>query len=393
MLFFFLSFLLLALRDTSTLGFILTAAVPAMIFLGTNILPRIFPADRLLLSLTNFLCALGVLVLYDTNPYYAVQQAVSYAIGLGCMIFCIYLVRAVSSWRHVVCLLIPAGLVLLALPVLFGAETNGAKNWISIAGVSFQPSEVVKLILVIVLARFLSVNRTLPCLVFTCICLILLMLQKDLGTALMYFCTALLLYWAATGNWFCSLLALAGGCGGAVLGYNMFSHVRVRVAIWQNPWADYEHYGYQLVQGLMAIASGGAFGVGLGLGSPTSIPVYQSDFIFAVICEQFGLIFGLCVLLMVVALVWRGTTVAMSARNSFHGLLAMGCTLLIGVQTFVIIGGILKLIPLTGVTLPFISYGGTSLISSMCLVGLIQGVESMNEDHLKEDIHLAMFSD
>lgn len=392
MLFYFLSFLLLALRDQSTTGFILAVAVPVMIFLGTSLFPRIFPADRLLLSLTNFLCALGVLILYDTRPEYAIQQAVSYAIGLGCMIFCIYLVRAVSSWRSLVLLFIPAGLLLLTLPVLFGAETNGAKNWFSIAGISFQPSEVVKLALVIILAWFMSRRNHLPWFIFTALCLVLLMLQKDLGTALMYFCTALLMYWAATGNWFLSLLGLAGGCGGAVLGYSMFSHVRVRVAIWQNPWADYEHYGYQLVQGLIALASGGAFGVGLGLGSPTAIPVYESDFIFAVICEQFGLIFGLCVLLMVVALIWRGATVAMTARKSFHGLLAMGCTLLIGVQTFVIIGGVLKLIPLTGVTMPFVSYGGTSLISSMCLVGLVQGVESLNEDDLEEDTHLAMLS-
>ena len=140
----------------------------------------------------------------------------------------------------------------------------------------------------------------------------------------------------------------------------------------------------------MAIASGGLFGVGLGLGMPTAIPVYESDFIFAVICEQFGLIFGICVLLMYIALIWRGVSVAMSARRSFHSLLAMGSTVLLGFQTFVIIGGVLKLIPLTGVTMPFVSYGGTSLISSLCLIGFIQGVGSMNESDLEEDTHLAM---
>jgi len=162
------------------------------------------------------------------------------------------------------------------------------------------------------------------------------------------------------------------------------------VAIWQNPWSDYDNAGYQIVQSLMAIASGGMFGMGLGLGYPTTIPVYHTDFIFAVICEQFGLIFGLCVLLMYVAIIWRGATTAMAARTSFHGLLAMGATLMIGLQTFVIIGGVIKLIPLTGVTMPFVSYGGTSLVSSMCLVGLLQGVASLNEDDLDEDTRLAM---
>ena len=176
------------------------------------------------------------------------------------------------------------------------------------------------------------------------------------------------------------------------MGYRMFAHVRRRVAIWLNPWTDFENAGYQIVQGLMAIASGGLFGVGLGLGSPTSIPVYSSDFIFAVICEQFGLVFGLCVLLIYAAVILRGTMIAMSARRSFHGLLAMSCVIMLGLQTFIIIGGVLKLIPLTGVTMPFVSYGGTSLISSMCLTGFIQGVESLNEDDLEEDTRLAMLA-
>lgn len=174
------------------------------------------------------------------------------------------------------------------------------------------------------------------------------------------------------------------------MGYKMFAHVKKRVAIWLNPWSDYENSGFQIVQSLMAIASGGLFGVGLGLGSPKTIPVYYTDFIFAVICEQFGLIFGLCVLLMYVAIIWRGATTAMAARTSFHGLLAMGCTVMLGLQTFVIIGGVIKMIPLTGVTMPFVSYGGTSLVSSLCLVGLLQGVASLNDDDLKEDTRLAM---
>jgi len=235
----------------------------------------------------------------------------------------------------------------------------------------------------------MSRRRFFPWLIFSVGCLGVLMLQKDLGTALMYYGVTLLLYYASSGNLMITGLGLAGGAGAAVAGYHMFAHVKRRVAIWINPFADYDNAGYQLVQGLMAIASGGAFGLGLGLGSPRTIPVYHTDFIFAVICEQFGLIFGLCVLLMYVALIWRGTTIAMAARSSFHGLLAMGCTLMIGLQTFVIIGGVIKLIPLTGVTMPFVSYGGTSLVSSLCLIGLMQGVASLHEDDLEEDARLA----
>jgi len=252
-----------------------------------------------------------------------------------------------------------------------------------------QPSEMVKLSLLLILSHYMSKRKMLPWLFFSVCCLGLLMLQKDLGTALMYFFTTVLLFYASTSNLPLTLLGLGGGAGAAVLGYKMFAHVKVRVAIWRNPWSDYEGSGFQIIQSLMAIASGGFFGMGLGLGEPKVIPVYYTDMIFAVICEQFGIIFGLCVLLVYVAILWRGFTIAMSARYAMPALLAMGVTAIIGIQTFVIIGGVIKLIPLTGVTMPFVSYGGTSLVSSLCLVGLLQGVASLNEDDLKEDTRLA----
>jgi len=405
-LFFFLAFLLLFVKDCFEFGLIgafaghwqglaLALAVPMLNVVTTHLLPRLFPADKLLLSLTNFLCALGVLVLYRTNPPDAYQQATFYFVGLVAMVVCIYIVRIIRSFRFLVWPMMLISLGLLLLPRLLGSETYGAYNWFSIGGVRFQPSEVVKLCLVIVIARFMADQRFLPWFLYALGCLGMLMLQKDLGTALLYFGTALLLYYASSGNLLVTGLGLAGGAGAAVVAYNLeqFSHVRRRVSVWLDPWADYENAGYQLVQSLMAIATGGLFGVGLGLGSPTTIPVYASDFIFAVICEQFGLIFGLCVLLMYVAIIWRGATTAMAARTRFHGLLAMGCTVMIGLQAFVIIGGVLKLIPLTGVTMPFVSYGGTSLVSSLCLIGFLQGVASLNEDALREDTRLANYSE
>lgn len=392
MLFFLLAFLLLASRDGKMEGYILAVAVPLMIWFGTYLLPKIVPADQLLLSLTNFLCALGILMLYRTNTYYAFHQVIAYAVGLLAMLFCIWLVRSGRGWGTMILLLMFLSAGLLALPVFFGQVTNGAKNWLALGPVSFQPSELVKLSLVLVLAWYMSRRKMLPWLLFSVVCLGLLMLQKDLGTALLYFGTALLLYWTSSGNWLVTGLGLAGGAGAAYWGYTLFPHVRRRVSVWLNPWQETYDGGYQLIQGLVALASGGLFGVGLGLGNPTAIPVYESDFMFAVICEQFGLVFGCCVLLMYVALIWRGTSVAMAARTSFHGLTAMGCTIFLGIQTLLIIGGVLKLIPLTGVTMPFVSYGGTSLVSGLCMIGLIQGVASINEDDLAEDTHLAMLS-
>lgn len=393
MLFFFSAFLLLALRSMAWQGFALAIGVPVMIWLGTHVLPRLFPSDKLLLALTNFLCALGVLVLYATSPVTAYRQLLYYGVGLVAMVLCVGLVRLVRSWRVPVLLLMPLSVGALLLPLVLGRETYGAINWIYIGSVSFQPSELVKISLLLILSFYMSRHRLLPWLTFAVGCLGVLMLQKDLGTALLYYGVTLLLYFASTGNLLLTGVGVAGGAGAAVIGYRMFAHVKKRVAIWRNPWADYENAGYQIVQGLMALASGGLIGVGLGLGTPTSIPVYETDFIFAVICEQFGLVFGVCVLLMYVALIWRGTTIAMAARRSFHGLLAMGATLMLGLQTFVIIGGVIKLIPLTGVTMPFVSAGGSSLLSSMCLIGLLQGVDSLNDDDLDEDARVAMVSD
>lgn len=388
MLFYFTAFLLLALRNAVWQGYALALCVPAAIWGGTHILGKCFHIDTLLFSLTNFLCALGILILYDTNPVLAYHQVVYYGVGLVGMVICIYFMRAFRTIRHLGFVMIAVSFAFLALPLLIGRETYGAKNWIYFHGVSIQPSEFVKILLILILAWFMSRRQFIPWFLCAVGCLLFLMLQKDLGTALLYYGVTLLLFFASTANLPLTLLGMLGGGGAAVMGYRMFAHVKKRVAIWRNPWSDYENAGYQIVQSLMALASGSLLGVGLGLGSPTTIPVYETDFIFSVICEQFGLIFGVCVLLIYVAVIWRGTTIAMASRHSFQGLAAMGATMMIGLQTFIIIGGVIKLIPLTGITMPFVSSGGSSLVSNMCLTGLIQGVASLNEDDLEEDLRL-----
>lgn len=153
---------------------------------------------------------------------------------------------------------------------------------------------------------------------------------------------------------------------------------------------DYENSGYQLVQSLVAIASGGLLGVGLGLGNPSVIPIYYTDFIFSVIAEQFGIVFSALVLALYALLAVRGSFIARSAQTRFHALLAVGCTSMLCMQAFVIIGGVIKLIPLTGVTMPFVSYGGSSLVSSMGLIGILQGVAGYNRDKLNKDAQMTI---
>lgn len=394
MLFFFSAFLLISLHgELRTDGFVLAAVVPLMLYIATMWMPRFFPADKLLLAISNFLCALGVLVLYVTDrgagTSRGVQQAMYYGVGILAMLVCILLVRYIRNWNFLIKLVMLGAAAMMVLPLAIGTEQNGATNWIVIGGASLQPSEVVKIALLLILGWYMSQHQFWPWFLFAGFCLLTLMLQKDLGTALIYYATTLFLFWGTTGNLPLTGLGVLGGCGAAVVGYQMFAHVKKRVAIWRNPWLYYETSGYQMVQALMAIASGGLFGVGLGLGSPRVIPVYFSDAIFAVICEQFGVIFGVLVLFMYVILILRGASIANGARHSFHAIIAMGATVMLGVQTFVIIGGVMKMIPLTGVTMPFVSYGGTSLVSCMGLIGLIQGVASVNQDDLAYDYEIS----
>ena len=365
-------------------------AVPAVMTLCSWLLPKLFLADKLLLSLVNFLCGLGVLILYVLNRDLAMLQMIYYGIGLAGMLLCSALVRGIHDWRLPSFIIVPISIAALVMPLVMGREINGARNWLIFSRFSIQPSEIVKLALLIVVPCFMSRRQTLPWLFFAGSCLFLLMLQRDMGTALIYYGTVMLLLFASGSHPLLLPLGLIGGAAGGLMGYQAFAHVKKRIAVWQNPWVDYEHAGYQIVQGLIALASGGLFGFGLGMGSPSTIPVSESDYIFAVICEQFGLIFALCVLAVYAAIIWRGADIALSARHSFHGLLAMGCTVMLALQTFIIIGGVIKLIPLTGVTLPFISYGGSSMVSCLCIIGLLQGVAAINEDDLNEDTHLGM---
>ena len=186
--------------------------------------------------------------------------------------------------------------------------------------------------------------------------------------------TFLLVFFAATSNIGATFAALLCGGAGAYASYLLFDHVRARIAIWQDPWATYSTSGYQIAQGLMAIASGGLWGLGLGQGSPKMIPAYHTDYIFAVICGEFGILFGIGVIVLYLLIAVRGILIALNAEDRFSMLTAFGATALLAIQTFVIIGGVIKLIPLTGITMPFVSYGGSSMIACLLLIGILEGI-------------------
>ncbi len=396
LLFQLLAMALVAFKDetVSVQALVLAAALPLATLMVVNLMGKLWPVDRAILILVLLLVSIGIITLSgiarsEVTPR---TQAIYAVAGLVAMFAGAAFVRAWKSWKKFAVPLAVLCLLALASPWVLGSWYQGARNWITIIPdvLTVQPSEFMKPVLVVVLAagfanrpRFV---RCLPAIGFAAACCAILLSERDLGAVLLYFLTTVFMYYAATSNALLTLAGLGMGCVAAVIAYHAFPYVQDRIAIWINPWSDPQDTGYQLVQALIAIGSGGLFGMGLGLGSPTNIPLYHSDFIFASMAEEFGLIFAVCVLAVYAIIVLRGLIVAMNARTSFHSLTAFGLVVLLGLQTMLIVGGNTKLLPLTGVTLPLISAGGSSLVSTMLSMGLLLGISSMNAEDEARDI-------
>lgn len=367
------------------LALIAMAATVLLLIFQYFILSVFFPnCDRTVLVIANFLVSVGLVIQFRISPSVAMKQLVWIVMGMVCMIVTTLAIRRSKIWPNLWRILIVLSGVFLASAVVLGSEKFGASNWINIGIFSFQPSEFVKIMLIFVLAALLGRERNMKTMIIAAgyvgACLLLLLLQKDLGAALLYAGTAMIMLYIATGNKLLLAGSAAGGAAGAVVAYKMFSHVRVRVALWKNPWAMYEKQGYQVVQGLIAIASGGLFGLGLMQSMPKSIPAAHTDYIFAVICAEFGVLFGLALLAFYLIFIIRGAIIAMDCRNSFDAMVAIGCVSMLALQSFIIIGGVTKLIPLTGITLPFVSYGGSSILSCFFILGILEGLAVKNGD-------------
>lgn len=385
------AFALLSLRDESFdfMSLVFGIGLVAVLLVQYVIMQWISRhTDRFILVIANLLAAIGMIVQYRLSPDTAVKQLVWFCIGIVCMVICALLMRTRTFFRRMNIPLMILSIGILAVLLVVGKENGGAKNWIVVGGISFQPSEFVKVALVFIMANHFTVIQStwdwLPSAIFAIIVAMLLVMERDLGAALLICGTYLIVFYVATGKIGTTLIGLGAGAIGAVASYHLFDHVKARVAIWQNPWATYSTSGYQVAQGLMAIASGGLMGLGLTKGMPKSIPAYNTDYIFAVICEEFGIIFGIAVIALYLVLIIRGALIALNARTRYLMLVAFGCTVLITLQSFIIIGGVIKLIPLTGITLPFVSYGGSSMIATMMLLGILEGVAIKNGEMLED---------
>ncbi len=270
------------------------------------------------------------------------------------------------------------GLILLAAVWMVGNNSFGAQLSISFGGYSLQPSEFVKISFVFFVAAMFYRSMDLTTVAVTTLVaaahVLILVLSKDLGSALIFFVTYLSMLFVATGRWLYLLAGTLAGCGASVVAYGLFAHVRTRVAAWQNPWADLDNRGYQITQSLFAIGTGGWFGMGLFQGMPYKIPVVEKDFVFAAISEELGGIFAVCVLLICLGCFLQFMMVAARMQALFYKLIAFGLGMEYLVQVFLTVGGVIKFIPSTGVTLPLVSYGGSSVLGTFIVFGVVQGL-------------------
>jgi cell division protein FtsW (lipid II flippase) len=321
-------------------------------------------------------------------------QVVWTCIGLALFVGVLLVVRDHRVLARYAYTLAVAGLVFLALPALLPArfsEVNGAKLWIRVAGFSIQPGEFAKLALLSFFAYYLVRKREVlslagkrilgidfprgrdlgPVLVVWLLSLMVLVFEKDLGTSLLYFGMFVVTLYVATERTSWLLIGLGLFIFGCVVAYNLFAHVQERVAIWLQPFDYRDDQGYQIVQSLFSLGTGGLFGTGLGGGRPDTVPFAKTDFIIAAVGEELGL-FGLVALLVVYAvIVERGFRIAVTVRDAFGKLLAAGLSFALALQVFIVVGGVTKLIPLTGLTTPFVSYGGSSLVANFAIVALL----------------------
>ena len=270
------------------------------------------------------------------------------------------------------------GLAVLALVWIVGNNSFGAQLSITVAGISFQPSEFIKITFVFFAAAmfYRSVDFKTVAAVTAVAAghVLILVLSKDLGSALIFFLTYVTMLFVATGRWLYLGAGLGFGCGASVLAYYLFAHVRTRVAAWMDPWADIDNRGYQITQSLFAIGTGGWFGMGLYQGMPYKIPVVEKDFVFAAVSEELGGIFAICILLICLGCFLQFMMIAGRMQALFYKLIAFGLGMVYGIQVFLTVGGVTKFIPSTGVTLPFVSYGGSSILSTFMVFGVLQGL-------------------
>lgn len=376
------------LKDEMDKGAIYMGLIVCGLITATQILIRKFypEGDKFLITFACILSVIGMAVIYRLNSGEAIKQLAWFSVGIIAFIILVVAIPDVRDFAKYKKIYLIMTIVIMPMALLAHQETYGATNWVTIKGLGgFQPSEFGKITFILYLAAVLkeyedknNIVEDLkqlwqPALVVA-FCLGCLVGQKDLGSALIFFGIALTMVYIATGKKKYVVICFALFVVGSFVAYKLFAHVRERILVWRDPWKSKDDGGYQIVQGLYAISSGGMFGSGLGQGYPGFIPVNTSDLIFAVICEELGMVFGLGIMIIYFLFFYRGMRAAFRVTDRFSMLNTAGFSAMIACQVLVIIGGVFAVIPLTGITLPLVSYGGSSIVTMFFALAILQKI-------------------
>lgn len=375
---FFNLFLIKTPFDKSAL--IIGAVICVLMGYANFIVRKFFPdGDKYVLIFACILSSIGMVMIYRLKPTDAIKQIIFFVIGIVCFILIVVLLPELKKYVKFRYAYLALTLIFIAMPTFIGAaDVNGSQNWVHFHGFSFQPSEFAKLFLIAYLASAFSKYKNFKQLIepafVVMVSLGFMVLQKDLGSALIFFAMSVTMLYICTSKLKYVIICLLLFGVGAFISYKLFGHVRLRVMIWQDPWPYKTNQSYQVVQSMYSIAWGGLFGTGLGLGYPGFVPINDSDFIFASISEEMGVLMGFAIMILYFLLFYRCMRAALFTEDKFSRLLAVGYSAMIGAQVLVIVGGVTNMIPLTGITLPLVSYGGTSMIITFMALGILQKI-------------------
>jgi len=381
-----------------TLGLLVIASI------ATRILAR--GADPTLLPLAALLHGIGYVMITRLDDRLAGLQTTWTFIAIAAYVGVLFVVQRTTDLAHQTWTFFAIGATLLLLPLVpgIGRSFGGARIWVSIGPINFQPGEFAKICLALFFAGYLAERRELiaantwrigflrlpeprhllPILLAWAFSVVVMVGLKDLGASLLFFALFVVMLWVATERTSFLVIGTILFAGAAYIAWRVFDNVQTRVAIWLDPWPQYEGKGYQIVQAMFALSNGGIEGTGLGLGSPNKIPEVKNDFIFAAVGEELGLFGATAVLIAFVLIIGAGFRIAIRAERPFEKILATGLTTIIGLQAFIIIGGVIRVVPLTGITLPFVSYGGSSLLANYILLALLMRISDSSARRLGE---------
>lgn len=374
----FASFLTICLKS-GDLQYLFFYGITQLLLFGIIAMTKmLYPGcNRLLVNNMCMLLGIGLIVLSRISFDKAMRQFILILFSVIIALFVPYLLEKMKFLNKLTWVYALIGVTALSVVLLLGQVTHGSRISFTVAGITFQPSEFVKILFVFFLAASLKEDTSIKNLILTtfvsAVHVIVLVVSKDLGSALIFFVAFVFVVFMATGNYFYLLLGFAGGAGASVLAYHLFRHVQVRVQAFLDPWTYIDKQGYQVTQSLFAIGSGGWFGLGLYSGTPEAVPYVDKDSIFSAICEEMGVVTGLFVILICISCFLMIMNIAVRIRDRFYKLTAYGLGVIYIFQIFLTIGGGIKFIPLTGVTLPLVSYGGSSILTTLIMFYIIQG--------------------